>query len=231
MRDSYCMHPIHPIRRLPRVPGAVLAIGLALTLALQGCSDRGQDMQRGAAASPSAAVLPSPPGPAPAAPASVSPSAPAPPPSSAAPVAAPQAPAAPSGMATSPARNVSLNVQGVAPGGLTVRVKGIEMGGDATVLKVSLSFASHISEKVSLAVLDTYLEYGAGHRLMVQRPSDNRNLSLANGQTLEGELVFMGQVPPGTSQLRLVFNDGMLPDNVVAPNLAMDLPLAPSAGS
>ncbi len=143
----------------------------------------------------------------------------------AAPAAAPQSPAAAATATTSAPRSVPLNVQGVASAGVTVRVKGIEMGVDATVLKVSISYASRIASSTTMALTDTFLEDDKGNRLMLKRPENNRDLSIRDGDTMEGDLVFLGAVAAGATTLKLVFNDSNQPDNVAGPGLVMTLPL------
>lgn len=150
--------------------------------------------------------------------------APAPPPaapSAAAPAAQP-APAAPAAAAP---RKQTLAIQGVAPAGVTVRVKGVEMGADATVLDVSISFANRITDTTMLALADTYLQDESGARLHIKRPDNNRDITIREGETLDGQLVFMGAVPPAARKLKLVFNDGNQGDNIVAPGMVIDLPL------
>jgi len=116
-------------------------------------------------------------------------------------------------------------VQGVAPAGITVRVKGVEIGGDATVLDVSISFANRITDSTMLALADTFLEDEHGARLHIKRPDGNRDITIREGETLDGQLVFLGSVPTTARTLRLVFNDGNDGDNIVAPGLVMELPL------
>jgi len=116
-------------------------------------------------------------------------------------------------------------VQGVAPAGVTVRVKGVEIGGDATVLDVSISFANRITDSTMLALADTFLEDENGARLHIKRPEGNRDITIREGQTLDGQLVFLGSVPATARKLRLVFNEGNEGDNIVAPGLVMELPL------
>jgi len=178
-----------------------VALALA-TLALAGCKDQ--------AASPEAP--PGAPAPAPVAP--VAPAAPAAEPTAAAAAAPAAAP-----------RKLPLAVQGVAPAGVTVRVKGVELGSDATVLDVSISFANRITDSTMLALADTFLEDESGARLHIKRPDGNRDITIREGQTLDGQLVFLGSVPATAHKLRLVFNDGNDGDNIVAPGLVMELPL------
>jgi hypothetical protein len=137
-------------------------------------------------------------------------------------------PAAPNPKAAAVAtRSLPLNVQGVASAGVTVRVKGIELGEDATVLKVSISYASRIASTTTMALTDTFLEDEKGNRLMLKRPEDNRDLSIRDGDTMDGDLVFLGRVPPGAATLKLVFNDSNQPDNVAGPGLVMLLAIPP----
>lgn len=202
------------LQGFPNIPrAAVFAIPL-LALALTACKD-----QTSPAAAPAAATAPVPSAPAPA-----SPPVAAPPP---APVAAP-APAALAAPPAAPAaapRKLAVGVQGVAPAGVTVRVKSVEIGGDATVLDVSISFANRITDTTMLALADTYLQDESGAKLHIKRPDSNRDLTIREGETLNGQLVFMGSVPTSARQLKLVFNDGNKGDNIVAPGLAFDLPL------
>ena len=183
--------------------GAALVTLCTLALLSAGCQERAQSAaQAGAAAAPAPALQ---------APALASPAAtPGP-----APVAQPAVP-----------RKLPLGVQGVAPAGVTVRVKGIEVGGDATVLDVSISFANRITDSTMLALADTFLEDESGARLHIKRPEDNRDLVIREGQTLDGQLVFLGSVPATARRVRLVFNEGNDGDNIVAPELAMELPLS-----
>jgi hypothetical protein len=122
-------------------------------------------------------------------------------------------------------QKVPLAVQGVAAAGVTVRVKSVEIGADATVLDVSISFANRITDTTMLALADTYLQDESGARLHIKRPDNNRDITIREGETLDGQLVFMGAVAPSARKLKLVFNDGNQGDNIVAPGLVIDLPL------
>ena len=189
---------------------AAVAVAVAATLFAAGCSDRATD------ATPPAVT-------------------PAPAPVAAAPTPAPPAlAAAPAAPAPAPApaaeRQLPLSVQGVASAGLTVRVKGIELGPDATVLTVSASFASQLTNWTQMASGDTYLQDADGNKLMLKRVEDNRYLKIKNGDTMEGRLVFLGAVPPSATQVKLVLNEGSPQDDPNSPGLTIDLPLKP-AGS
>ncbi len=130
--------------------------------------------------------------------------------------------------ATAAPIKLPLSIQGVAAAGVTVRVKAVEIGTDATVLDVSISFANRITDTTMLALSDTYLQDESGARLHIKRPDNNRDITIREGETLDGQLVFMGAVAPTARKLKLVFNDGNQDDNIVAPGLVIDLPLQSS---
>lgn len=191
----------------------MLAAVCLAALALSACSDKAAEPAASAAAVPVAS--------APAAPVA------APPPpsaevSQAAPAAAP---------ATTAARQIPLQVQGTARLGLTVRVKSVELGEDATVLTISASYASRAASYTKLAAVDTYLKDPAGNRMMLKRPPENPDLKIVDGDTMEGKLVFLGSVPPGTTELTLVLNDGSESDNSIGPGLSIKLPLVAAGGT
>ena len=118
-----------------------------------------------------------------------------------------------------------VNVQAVSPGGLSVRVKKVELGEDATILTVNASFASRTANYAALASADTFIEDADGKRLMLKRPEGNRYLKVMNGDTMEGQLVFLGAVAPSADQIQLVMNHGNLPDDANGPGISITLPL------
>lgn len=140
-------------------------------------------------------------------------------------VAKPAAQSGASSQVSTEPRKIPLSIQGVSAAGATVRVKGLEISSDATVVDVSISFANRITSSTMMALTDTFLEDETGARLQIKRPDDNRNLTVHAGETLNGQLVFMGSVPSSARKMRLVFNEGNPDDNIVAPGLTMDLPL------
>lgn len=192
-----------PARAHRRNVPALAVVAAAAALLLAACKDRAADAPPTAAPAPAPAAIPAPATPA------VAPAA--------TPAAAPASAAAP--------KKVPLSIQGVAPAGVTVRVKAVEIGADATVLDVSISFANRITDTTMLALADTYLQDESGARLHIKRPDNNRDITIREGETLDGQLVFMGAVAPSARKLKLVFNDGNQGDNIVAPGLVIDLPL------
>ncbi|MDR2331867.1 MAG: hypothetical protein LBE61_00115 [Burkholderiaceae bacterium] len=200
-------------KRNTRTQAGMVAGVLTAAMLLSACKDHPADGPAQSSA-PAAAPAPSPvpaPVPAPAQPAAAAQPAPSP---------------AASAQSVAEARKIPMNVQGVAEAGLTVRVKSVEIGADATVLDVSISFSNRITSSTMLALTDTFLEDEGGARLQIKRPTDNRDLRVNSGETLNGQLVFMGATPASARKLRLVFNDGNAGDNLVAPGLAVELPLS-----
>ena len=214
---------------LSQRPGLV-AVVAAAALLLAACKDRAPDAPAAASAPGTTAAQPSV---APAAlPSPAGAASPATLPASAASAASTAPSASTSALASTAStastkvpQRVPLQVQGVAAAGVTVRVKAVEMGADATVLDVSISFANRITDSTMLALADTYLQDEGGARLHIKRPDSNRDLTIREGQTLDGQLVFMGAVAPTARKLKLVFNEGHEGDNLVAPGLVVDLPL------
>lgn len=145
--------------------------------------------------------------------------------------AADAAPAQGDGMAAAPApaaapsRIVAVDAQAVSPLGLTVRVKQVELAPDATVLSVSLSLGGDKTIFTSLSAGDTYLRDEAGNKILIKAPADNPHLRVRKGETLEGQLVFMGALPASTRQVEWVINDGHAPDDDSGPGLKLNLPL------
>lgn len=122
-------------------------------------------------------------------------------------------------------RTVAVNVQGVAPVGLTVRVKTVELGTDATILDISASYGGTITNDVALAGAATYLLDEQGNKLMLKAPQDNRDLRIVKGQTMDGKLVFLGAVADGAKSLKLVFNDNNDGASIVDPGLTIPISL------
>ena len=133
------------------------------------------------------------------------------------------------GPAEDRARTIKLNTQGVAPIGLTARIRGIELGSDATVLQISASYGGTETNNVPLASEPTYLRDEHGNKLMLKPPLDNPRLDILRGQQLDGQLVFLGAVPPDTKDLTLVINDNGPGDSTLAPGLAIPFSLESAA--
>ena len=134
-----------------------------------------------------------------------------------------------SSAAPTEARTIPVNVQVVAAVGVTVRVKGIELGTDATMLDISASYGGTITNDVNLAGSSTYLLDENSQKLMLKPPQGNSDLTITRGQTMEGKLVFLGSVSPSAKQVTLVFNDNNDGDSIIDPGLTIVIPLAGTA--
>ncbi|MEG8055398.1 hypothetical protein QP150_00200 [Sphingomonas sp. 22L2VL55-3] len=122
-------------------------------------------------------------------------------------------------------RTIAVNVQGAAPVGVTLRVKSVELGTDATILDVSASYGGTITNSLELAGNSTYLLAANGDRLMLKPPQDNQSLRITRGQTMDGKLVFLGAVAPDTKSIKLVVNDNNDGNSIISPGLTMVIPL------
>lgn len=181
--------------------------GIGLMAALAGCSVKDADDQATQAANasaPAGAATPS-----------------------AAGAAAPAQPVA-AGAVAQP-RMIAVNAQGVAPVGLTVRVKGVELGADATILDVSASYGGTTSNDVDLAFSQTFIRDEQGNKLMLKRISGNEDLKIRAGQQMDGRLVFLGAVPPSAKSITLVLNDGNDGNAITGPGL--NIPIDLQAGA
>lgn len=116
--------------------------------------------------------------------------------------------------------------QASTPVGLTVQVKGITIGDDATKVHVLASFDSHKTNSVNMNDNENaYLSWGEGQqdRLHMRQIADNRWMRIANGQTMEGELLFPGTLPADVTKVTLVFNPGRNGEDTNAPGITLPL--------
>lgn len=115
------------------------------------------------------------------------------------------------------------------PLGLTVQVKSVTVGEDATKVRLLASFDSGQTSFINLNdEEDTYLTWGKGEqdRIFMRQIVDNKWMRISNGQSMEGDLVFPGTVPAGASKLTLVFNPGNESDDTSAPGVTIPLEIA-----
>lgn len=118
------------------------------------------------------------------------------------------------------------NAQTSTPVGVTLVVKKITVGEDATVVNLVASFDSRLTGMIDLNRENAVLVYGENKRLHLRQPTDNRNLTIQNGRSMVGDLVFPGQIPPGTERVTLIFNEGNTNDDITAPGVTIEVPLA-----
>ncbi|CEJ11959.1 hypothetical protein BN1110_02254 [bacterium YEK0313] len=118
------------------------------------------------------------------------------------------------------------NAQASTPVGVTLVVKKITVGEDATVVNLVASFDSRVTGRVDLNRENAVLVYGENQRLHLRQPADNRDLTIQNGRSMVGDLVFPGQIPAGTERVTLIFNEGNTNDDITAPGVTIEVPLA-----
>lgn len=119
-------------------------------------------------------------------------------------------------------------IQASSPMGVVVRVKGVAVTEDVTLLRVSASYGASAGF-TELAADDrgTYLEDEDGARYPVRLPRDNRWLRIRAGDTMEGQLVFLGRIAAGSNRVKLVINHGAeAGDSDGNPHLEMDIPIS-----
>ncbi|PRH85443.1 hypothetical protein C5L14_20860 [Labrys okinawensis] len=117
------------------------------------------------------------------------------------------------------------SVQTSIPAGVTVIVKKITVGEDATVVSLVASFDSRQTNRVNLNDINAFLDIGGDQKLSLRQPEDNPYLIIQNGQSMDGELVFPGRLPADAGEVRLVFNNGNAGDDLNAPGLTLKIPV------
>lgn len=108
--------------------------------------------------------------------------------------------------------------------GVTVIVRKLTVGPDATVVSLSISYDGD-SGSVMMTDDPTYLQLPDGQKLFLRAIKGNPDLTIEEGQTLEGDLVFPGTIPAGTESVTLVMNEGRKGDDISAPGLSLPLKL------
>ncbi len=109
---------------------------------------------------------------------------------------------------------------------MTVQVKSVSVGEDATTVHLLASLDTSATDSVELAFTENpTLQWGTGNMLHMRQVADNPNLVLENGQTLEGDLVFPGVIPADVTEISLVFNPGLDGTNIAGPGVTIPLAL------
>lgn len=79
---------------------------------------------------------------------------------------------------------------------------------------------------------DGYIVVDSGERIYLSPPTSNSDLTVQPGQTMEGELIFLGRLPQAQSAI-LVLNENSATDNehTDTPGFRINLPLQEGAAS
>jgi hypothetical protein len=120
-----------------------------------------------------------------------------------------------------------LDIQSAHPNGVVLQLTSIQSRPTETAIGVRVLNGrdreiqlNRFNNRNGYIVLDT------GDRLYLSPPANNTRISIPAGQTLEGELVFLGRLPPTQSAV-LILNENSSIDNQYSttPGFRIDLPL------
>lgn len=114
------------------------------------------------------------------------------------------------------------------PVGLTVQVKSVTVGDDATRVRLRASFDSHKTTFINMNDRENaYLSWADGdqNRLHMRQIDSNKWMRISNGKTMEGDLVFPGTIPADAKNVVLVFNPGNSGEDTNAPGVTVPLEL------
>lgn len=93
------------------------------------------------------------------------------------------------------------------PNGSQVRLVGFEFADNG--ISASVEVINNHDSAIGLdKVGDTYVEDDLGNRYPVLPPDDNLELTIAQGEGLQGSLVFSGRINPAATTLRLMVQEG-----------------------
>lgn len=133
------------------------------------------------------------------------------------------------GIAQAQERNITIiGGQVSVPVGLTVQVKSVSIGPDATKIRLLASFDNPGTNFVNMNDSENaYLAWGEGEqeRLHMRQILDNRWMRIANGKTMEGDIIFPGTIPVNVEKVSLVFNPGNSGDDRSGPGVTIPLDL------
>lgn len=152
--------------------------------------------------------------------------------------------AAPStGAATAPASStaslwrggevVPLDVQVAHPNGVVLQLTSLQSRPMETAIGVRV--VNGREREVHLNRFNqrrAYIVMDSGERIYISPPAGNTDLTIPAGQSMEGELVFLGRLPRGESAT-LVLNENSSADNrnTDTPRFQLDLPVAGGFGT
>lgn len=125
-----------------------------------------------------------------------------------------------------------LEIQVAHPNGVVLQVTSLQSRATSTVIGVRV--INGRKDEVDLnrfnSNRDGFLLLETGERLYLSPPASNQRLTVPAGQTFEGELVFLGRLPPVKSGV-LVLNENSSTDNqyTTTPEFRIDLPLTGAA--
>jgi hypothetical protein len=120
-----------------------------------------------------------------------------------------------------------LDIQSAHPNGTVLQLTSLQSRPTETVIGVRV--LNGRDREIQLNRFNTrngYIVLATGDRLYLSPPANNTRLSIPAGQTLEGELVFLGRLPPAQSAV-LILNENSSTDSqhTSQPSFRIDLPV------
>lgn len=125
-------------------------------------------------------------------------------------------------------RSMPLDLQTAHPNGVVLQLTSIQSRRTETAVGVRVINGRDRAIELNRfnGNRDGYLALDSGERLYLSPPPSNPRLNIEAGQTLEGELIFLGRLPPSQSAI-LVLNENSQTDNqyTTTPGFRINLPL------
>lgn len=126
-------------------------------------------------------------------------------------------------------RPMPLDIQTAHPNGVVLQLTSIQSRPTETAIGVRVINGRDKAIELNRfnSNRDGYVALDTGERLYLSAPTSNPRLTVEAGQTLEGELVFLGRLPPSRTAV-LVLNENSQTDNqyTTTPGFRINLPLA-----
>lgn len=128
----------------------------------------------------------------------------------------------------------SLDIQSAHPNGVVLQLTSVQSRPTETAIGVRVINGRDRAIELNRfnSSRNGYLALDTGERLYLSPPTNNARLTIEPGQTLEGELVFLGKLPPSQSAV-LILNENSQTDNeyTTSPGFRVNLPLSTIAGT
>ncbi|GGB55100.1 hypothetical protein GCM10010833_07240 [Blastomonas aquatica] len=121
----------------------------------------------------------------------------------------------------------SIDLQSAHPNGVVLQLTSIQSRQMETAIGIRvLNGRDRAIELNRFNNRNGYIVLDSGERLYLSPPANNTKVSIPAGQTFEGELVFLGRLPPVQSAV-LILNENASADNehTSTPGFRIDLPL------
>ena len=128
---------------------------------------------------------------------------------------------------------MAIDVQVAHPNKTVVKLSSLQVKPSETVITALITNGRDNEIKLNrYGNNDTFIATGDGQKLYLSPPTTNEDLTIQPGQRIEAELVFLGELPEGTTATLMV-NDGNQTGNehTNTPGFRIPLPLEEAAFS